>query len=180
MEAGTSQIHLANIDLEKILRFAVTTVLPAAAAGSVEVEVSCGQGPPMRGDADRIEQLFENLLSNAVKFTPARGKVTVRAIPRYDAWMVEIADTGIGIPRAEQQMLYNRFSRGSNIGRAGIGGNRLGLSIARAIVDMHGGTLSIRSKVGLGTTVTVHLRSEPSSRSNEGLSPGAAIDRTSE
>jgi len=86
MEAGNLPTQLADIDMAEILRFAERTVLPAAAASSVEIDVTCGQGPPLRGDPDRIEQLFENLLSNSVKFTPAGGKVTVRAVPRYDDW----------------------------------------------------------------------------------------------
>jgi len=179
MEAGNLPTQLADIDMAEILRFAERTVLPAAAASSVEIDVTCGQGPPLRGDPDRIEQLFENLLSNSVKFTPAGGKVTVRAVPRYDDWKVEIADTGIGIPRAEQKMLYSRFFRGSNVRRVGIPGNGLGLSIARAVVDMHGAKLSIFSRVGVGTTVTVHLPAQRSSRPDPRSSlqrPGLGAD----
>lgn len=161
MEAGTSSFTPGEVDVEEVLRFALSTVQPAAASASVEVDISCGRGPTVRGDPHRVEQLFENLLTNAVKFTPAGGRVSVRAVSRYDDWKVEITDTGIGIPRDEQKMLFSRFFRGSNVRRVGIGGNGLGLSIAHAIAEMHGGRISIRSKVGVGTTATVYLPTNP-------------------
>ena len=71
---------------------------------------------------------------------------------------MEIYDTGIGIPEDEQTLLFSRFFRASNARRRGLPGSGLGLSVARAIVDLHGGTIAVRSVVGSGTTVTVCLR----------------------
>ncbi len=161
MESRTFPLHLVPVDLPELLGGVVRTVAPAAEANTIELvtDIVRDSGSVLEGDADRLEQLFENLLSNAVKFTPPQGQVTVRAAPAGDGWEVEIADTGIGIPEQEQELLFTRFYRGTNARQRGLPGSGLGLSIARAIAVTHGGTMSVRSAMGEGTTVLVRLGS---------------------
>jgi signal transduction histidine kinase len=98
-----------------------------------------------------------NLDGNAVKYPPAGGRVGVALVAETDAVVIEVADTGIGIPPEEQERLFTRFFRSSLAQQQAIPGSGLGLSIARAIVDQHGGTMSVESEPGQGTTFRVRL-----------------------
>jgi signal transduction histidine kinase len=158
MESRTFPLNVTPVDVPTTIRHAEQTITPVATAHAIEVVVDAVDGPPLQGDGDRLEQLFENLLSNAVKFTPPEGRVTVHAMPSAAGWEIEISDTGMGIPEDEQTLLFSRFFRASNARRRGLPGSGLGLSVAKAIVDLHGGTIVVRSVVGSGTTVTVCLR----------------------
>ncbi|MGH9110079.1 MAG: PAS domain-containing sensor histidine kinase [Acidimicrobiales bacterium] len=168
LESRVLPLVVGPVDVGQVLGQAVSSVGPEAAGKSVRIDVDAPtDGAPasgaggerrLRGDAARLVQLFENLLSNAVKFTPSGGTISVVARKLDDGWAVEVNDTGIGIPGDEIELLFGRFFRGSNARARGIPGTGLGLSVARAIVDRHRGTISVRSVVGVGTTVTVMVR----------------------
>ena len=98
-----------------------------------------------------------NLVGNAVKFTPVGGRVRVALRVDDDGIVIEVSDTGIGIPRHEQERLFSRFFRSTLAQEQAIPGSGLGLSIAHAIVEKHGGTMSVESEPGTGTTFSVHL-----------------------
>jgi signal transduction histidine kinase len=117
--------------------------------------------PAVHGDRERVLQLIGNLLSNALKFTPAGGRVTVRAFAHEGRAVVEVDDTGAGIPRAEQARLFERFFRSSTATARAAPGTGLGLVIAKAIVEAHGGTIVVRSEAGEGTIVRVELPPGP-------------------
>jgi signal transduction histidine kinase len=102
-------------------------------------------------------QLLDNLISNAIKFTPEGGRVDVRLAANDGLVRVEVADTGIGISPAEQARLFERFFRASSATERHIPGTGLGLYIANAIVDAHGGRIDVRSAPGEGTTFVVEL-----------------------
>lgn len=157
MESRTFPLEIGPVDVPARLRVAVRTMVALAAEHQVHLVADLEEGPPLPGDADRLDQLFENLLSNAVKFTPPGGRVEVAAGPVEGEWVVRVADDGIGIPEDEQPYLFSRFFRASNARRRGLPGSGLGLSIVRAIVDLHGGSISVSSEVGRGTTVQVRL-----------------------
>ena len=114
---------------------------------------------PVEGDADRLKQVLINLIGNAVAFTTETGAITLRALRRGDKAIIEVEDTGSGIDPADLPRLFERFYRGdkSRVRRADGGGNGLGLSIARAIVEAHGGTIGARSTSGMGTTFTIEF-----------------------
>ena len=109
--------------------------------------------PPVRGDAARLGQVFINLLHNAVKFSPDGGDVTVTVRLEAGHVISEVADQGVGIPRAAQARIFERFYK---VDRARVrgetGGTGLGLSIARHIIDQHGGTIGVESTEGVGST----------------------------
>ncbi len=115
---------------------------------------------PFRGDQNAIERVVVNLLSNAVKFTPDPGQVWLRLGLEED-WLavIEVSDTGIGIPADEQHLLFSRFFRSSSATDHAVPGTGLGLSITRTIVQQHEGTISVRARPGGGTTFTVRLPS---------------------
>ena len=115
----------------------------------------------LSADRDRLAQLVANLLSNAIKFTPEGGRVTVRTFVDGGCAVVEVADTGIGIPAGEQDRLFQRFFRSSTATAQAIPGTGLGLVISRAIVEAHGGTMTVTSQAGAGTCFRVELPLEP-------------------
>ena len=113
--------------------------------------------PYILADRDRMEQVVMNLIGNAVKYTPEGGSVTVTTgTEGGEAWL-RVADTGIGIPENELGRIFERFARVDKARSREMGGTGLGLAIAREIVDLHGGTIDISSRVGEGTVITVRL-----------------------
>ncbi len=113
--------------------------------------------PPVCGDAHRLVQVIDNLLSNALKFTPGEGCVTVAAHASASTVSVEVSDTGIGIPVAEQAHLFDHFYRATGATARAIPGSGLGLSVAQAIVAAHGGAISVTSREGVGSTFRIEL-----------------------
>ncbi len=112
---------------------------------------------PLYADARAVKQILLNVLTNAVKFTPSGGRITVSASIKNGAHVVKITDTGIGIPEENLWKLTQPFEKGHAdpyVAQDGVG---LGLAITKSLVDLHDGTLDIKSKVGEGTTVTVTL-----------------------
>lgn len=158
LESGPGRTAAGKVDLPEVVRQAVSSIQPVADAKGVTVEVRDAAGPAVLGDADRVGQLVDNLLTNAVKFTPAGGRVDVTVCPVDGGWRLAVADTGIGIPAAEQPHLFERFFRASNARRQAAPGSGLGLTIVRLVAARHGGRVDIQSEEGSGTTVTVLLR----------------------
>ena len=107
-------------------------------------------------------QVIDNLISNALKFTPVGGRVEVRAFERGGRVRVEVCDTGHGMSRQEQERLFERFYRTSKAQVDAVPGVGLGLSIAKAIVEAHGGTIGCASSEGEGSTFSIELPLAPS------------------
>jgi signal transduction histidine kinase len=161
LRGGALRIHRAPVlpdapfaDAERMLR-------PLAEAAGLALRVEgAGTGAPVALDAPRVVQLLSNLVGNAVKFTPPGGTVTVRwavvsaTEQGAGALVASVADTGPGIAADELPHLFTAFWRGDRRGRRGVG---LGLWIARAIAEAHGGELRVESQPGAGTTFTFTL-----------------------
>jgi signal transduction histidine kinase len=117
--------------------------------------------PALRGDADQLRRVLLNIVENALKFTPPGGYVELRAANEKQGWvMLEIQDTGAGIPPETLPHVFERFYRADSSRTrqsSQMGGSGLGLSLARELVEAHGGTIAISSSVGQGTTVTLRL-----------------------
>ena len=113
--------------------------------------------PLVRGDIVRISQILNNLLSNAHKYTPPGGTITISAAPEGEMLRVSVADTGVGLTEEEQSHLFTRFYRAKNSATQDVGGTGLGLSITRMLVEMHGGTITVQSQPGKGSTFSFTL-----------------------
>jgi signal transduction histidine kinase len=114
-------------------------------------------GVRVRGDAQRLRELLLILLDNAYKYTDEGGSVTVRVVREDSAARLSVADSGRGIPAADQPHIFDRFYRVDKARSRELGGTGLGLAIARWITEAHGGTITLVSEPGRGTTVTVEL-----------------------
>jgi signal transduction histidine kinase len=113
-------------------------------------------------DRTRIMQVINNLLSNAIKYSPQGGRVEARALQRAGGVLIEVADEGIGIPEDEYALIFEPFRRSEGFGWA-IPGVGIGLSVAKRIVEAHGGTISVQSLVGAGSTFRAWLPHRPPS-----------------
>lgn len=113
--------------------------------------------PPYYGNSDRMEQVITNVITNAIKYTPDGGKIFVSTMFMYDAIVVKVKDTGIGIPEEELTHIFERFYRVDKARSRQMGGTGLGLAIAKEIVEAHSGTISIKSVPDFGTDVIITL-----------------------
>jgi PAS domain S-box-containing protein len=155
--AGTLALARSNFDLARVVRQCALASAPAASARGIQLLCSADSALPISGDPTRIGQVIDNLVSNALKFTPAGGRVELRASQHDGDARIEVADTGMGIPAAEQRHLFDRFFRAERAQAEAIAGAGLGLTIAKAIVDAHNGRIGYTSTEGSGTTFTVDL-----------------------
>jgi signal transduction histidine kinase len=162
VEAGRMELELATFDLRLALDNALTLIRERAARHglTVSLHVEPGVGEIV-GDERKVKQVLLNLLSNAVKFTPAGGRIDVRAAPAGDAVEIAVADTGIGIAPSDQEAIFEEFRQvGTDYARKREG-TGLGLALARRFVELHGGRLQVRSEPGRGSTFTVTLPRRP-------------------
>ena len=161
LDVNGLQLHFAETDVVAVVREAVESVAPLARSRTLELKTELQSVPPVTGDAERLTQLVGNLISNALKFTPQGGRVTARTFTDGRWAVIEVEDTGIGIPEGEQSRLFQRFFRSSTATEQAIPGTGLGLVISRAIAEAHGGRISVDSKPGVGTCFRVELPLEP-------------------
>jgi signal transduction histidine kinase len=143
---------------QELVDQAVAAARPFAEVQQITLCAVVGDVPEVAGDRARLAQLLDNLISNALKFTPPGGRVEVR-LSSTDAGstVVEVADTGIGIPKAEQDKTFERFYRASAATKNAIAGTGLGLAIVKLTAEAHGGTVSVESNEGEGSTFRVVL-----------------------
>jgi signal transduction histidine kinase len=147
-------IHKRPVELDEALMDVYNSAL-VIAGDKVDIVLDGVEPVSVEGDADRLKQLMLNLVDNAVKFTPEGGTVSLRLSVRDGAALVEVSDSGIGIPPEEQQAIFERFHRvEASRSRRGTG---LGLAICTWIVDQHGGEINVRSQLGKGSTFTIRL-----------------------
>jgi hypothetical protein len=106
---------------------------------------------------EALRQVVANLLDNAIKYTPEGGRVWLRALADSRDAVIEVEDTGIGIPEGDLEMLFSRFFRAAQAREAAVPGSGLGLSIAKSIAELHGGRISATSVYGTGSTFRVEF-----------------------
>ena len=157
IEAGRMTLSPEWVALSTIVEECLTVVHPSSIEGKVDL-IQCGNANiSVFADKRALKQVLINLLSNAIKFTPAGGKVVLRAYRYRGSLRIAIADTGVGIAKHEIGRLGKPFEQVGNQLTKGHKGTGLGLAISRSLVEMHGGKLDIKSRVGEGTTVTCIL-----------------------
>ena len=147
IESGGLRLHPESLSLREAISDAVSSIKPHAEARSVHIDSDDPDDLHVIADPIRLRQILYNLLSNAVKFTAAGGKVTVKTWRKGAAVRITVADTGIGMSRQEQAQIFERFYQVSNTS----GGTGLGLAICKQLVEMHGGSISVESELGIGS-----------------------------
>jgi len=157
IEAGKLALELGLTDLAQLAAECVEAQRPRAAAAEVDVTLELEGPVVLHADRARLGQLLDNLVSNAIKFTLAGGAVRVRVSGSSGAAVLEVSDSGIGIPAQEAEKLFGRFFRASTATSREIQGTGLGLTITKAIAEGHGGRISFASEEGAGTTFRVEL-----------------------
>jgi signal transduction histidine kinase/DNA-binding response OmpR family regulator len=156
VEAG---LDMAKEDtpLTVLARYAVEGLRGSAETKEITLEVDLQEFTPLvNGDPVRLRQMIGNLLDNAIKYTPEHGIVSLTVEAEGDQVILQIRDTGVGIPQADQPFLFDKFFRANNVPED-LPGTGLGLSIVKSIVDNHGGRIWVDSKLGEGATFTVVL-----------------------
>jgi signal transduction histidine kinase/ActR/RegA family two-component response regulator len=157
--SGKVRLDVQRADLANIVQAAVDTVRPAAEAKGIRLHIVLDPlARQVRGDPNRLQQVFWNLLTNAIKFTPKGGRVSV-SLERVNSHLeVNFADTGEGIDAGFLPYVFDRFRQADSAIDRRHGGLGLGLSIVKQLVELHGGTISVKSGgKGLGSTFRVAL-----------------------
>ncbi|GAA4161031.1 hypothetical protein GCM10022286_18010 [Gryllotalpicola daejeonensis] len=167
-------LRIEPTDVSTLLTQSVSAFRPALAESHQKLELHAPQGTVLAHvDAGRVKQVVDNLISNALKYSPESGVITVTLDRDQTSVIIAVADNGRGISKSDQVRLFDRFFRTREVREAAIQGVGIGLTIVKAIVDAHGGTISVQSEPGHGSTFTVRLplRSEATPLSNLPMQP---------
>ncbi|MFQ5988473.1 MAG: sensor histidine kinase [Candidatus Methylomirabilales bacterium] len=159
IEAGKFQLELTAVPLAPLLEEVYRFTHVQATQKEIRLQVEPVQGITVWADADRLRQVWLNLIDNALKFTPAGGQVTMRATPQPAKGQVlcEVVDTGIGIPQAKQQRIFEKFTQADGSTTRKYGGTGLGLAITKHLVGLMGGDIGVESVEGEGARFLFHL-----------------------
>jgi signal transduction histidine kinase len=156
LEAGLLQIDRRPCDVRALLAGCCSDgEREAVVHGSSFSTELCAELPSLYLDGKQIARVFANLIGNAVKFTPRRGAISVASSVQSGCLVVEVCDTGIGIPQEDLPRIFNKYFRAS--GAQGFKGTGLGLTISKAIVEAHGGRIAVESAEGKGSRFSVLL-----------------------
>lgn len=152
IEAGKLEYQFSPVSLLELIEGCAETALLKATRKQIALETDVPPDfPPVRGDATLLREVLQNLLDNAIQYTPEGGRIRVAVSARPREAIVCVTDTGIGIPLADQERIFERFYRVDAARSREAGGTGLGLSIAKHIVEVHGGRLRVESEVGAGS-----------------------------
>lgn len=165
VEAGTLKVHLQPLNLVAFCQEIVEGFQESTAHTFTHIISRSFVDRPISLDPNLLNQLLSNLLSNAIKYTPEPGNILLDMRYQEDQVVFVVQDSGIGIPQEELTSILNPFHRASNVGN--IAGTGLGLAIAKHCIDLHGGSITIASEVGVGTTITVTLPLQSATTLNE-------------
>jgi len=157
LEAGEALQQSKPFDLSELSATTAEQMCLLAEDKGIEVTCDSPSGVIVEGDKARLKQVIVNLLDNAIKYTPEGGRVVVRVRTEDSKAVLEVADTGIGIPTEAVSRVFDRFYRVDKARARHLGGAGLGLAIVKSICSAHGGSVDLESKEGQGTCVVVRL-----------------------
>lgn len=158
ISSGKLQLDLARLDLAELVGFAVDAKRPSAEAKQLELSASLERVGYVLGDQQRLQQVVYNLLGNAIKFTPSGGRIHVALSANGSNARLIVADTGIGIDPELLPHVFERFRQADSAKPSRHGGLGLGLPIARHLIELHHGTISVHSqRPEPGTTIVIEL-----------------------
>ena len=175
-EAGEMPLNLQDLPLTEVLERAVAGYRSYALTQGIDLTIDLADDLPIvPHDPQRMEQVMGNLLSNAIRYTPAGGKVAIRAEASEQEMIIRVSDTGPGIPEEDLEKVFHRFYRVDAARSREDGGSGLGLAIAKSIIERHGGSIRVESVEGEGSTFVICLSSK-SDRTGARDMPDAQID----
>lgn len=153
IEAGKLQFDFRTVELREIVNLEEQAAQAAAAKKGIHLSIApfSPKNLRVRGDVGLLREVLSNLFDNAIQYTPPGGRVSVTAESNGSFAVVTVADTGIGIPKAEQARIFERFYRVDDARSREAGGTGLGLAIAKHVVESHGGRIWVESSVGEGS-----------------------------
>lgn len=160
LEAGKTVLTLSDFSLGHLAQQSLQLVQDEAIASNVTLRLDLRLPPQwdrFRADPRRVQQILLNLLSNAVKFTPAGGRVTLRAFTDEHAAVLQVQDTGIGISEPQRSQLFHKFQPLDASYHRQYTGAGVGLALTKQLVELHGGSISVESTLGVGSVFTVQL-----------------------
>lgn len=158
LESGRAHLDIAPLDMRELVDETLAVIMPECEQAGITLRNEIAPGTPHAlADSDRVTQVLLNLLDNARRHTPAGGTLTVGARPTGKLLAIWVSDTGTGIDPADLPNIFERFYRADRSRTGATGGSGLGLSIVKAIITAHGGTITAESQVGKGTRVTFTL-----------------------
>lgn len=157
IESGAMRYNFAPTDLLSILGPVLEEAKLIALRKNISLTVTSAPIPRVKGDAEKLPQVFSNLLSNAIKYTPNKGTVHVEIGPSKFGVRVSVTDSGVGIAPEDLPNIFTKFYQAKNADKASTRGTGVGLALVKALVEAHGGRVFAESTVGSGTTFTVEL-----------------------
>jgi len=156
IEAGYMTLEVGRIEVNELLESVMTLTRERARSQNLSLTMSCPAGlDAIEADERRLKQALFNLISNAIKFTPSGGSVRLDARLDDGDLILGVTDTGVGIPAADHERVFEKFERGSPYSRES--GAGLGLSLVKSLIELHGGSIAIASEPGSGTTILCRL-----------------------
>ncbi len=164
IEAGRLELNYETVDLRAALLAVLPVVKPRARDKRIRISTFLPTDlPPVWADPGKLNQILLNLLTNGVKYTHENGSVSVEARPQGELVEIWVTDTGIGISKEDQERIFHRFTQVDSSATRTQGGTGLGLAITRELVELHGGTLRVQSKLGKGSSFifTMPISSKP-------------------
>ena len=158
IEAGKLELQLQSLAIREVIAPCLETTRPQADQKKIVLEADYSPDlPAVKGDAVSLQQALQNLIDNAVHYSPPGGRILVRAYIEGSNLVISVSDHGPGIPKTEQERIFERFYRADAARSREAGGTGLGLSIAKHLVEAHKGRIQVQSEVGVGSTFSILL-----------------------
>ena len=173
LEAGTIALQRTALDLVPLIQGVAGLLRPQLEAKGQRLILDFTPALPAAwGNAERVTQILTNLLANAHTYTPPEGSITITARGEEGRVRVSVQDTGIGLSPEDQAQLFTPFFRAQHAATQGVGGTGLGLAITRALVELHGGAITVISMPGWGSTFSFTLPTQEPEETTADAAPG--------
>lgn len=157
-EAGQLQLEIRPVTFAGIIDPCIETTRVKAAQKGLKLEVQCmADSPVLMGDSRSLQGVLQELLDNAIRYSSAGGEIRINTAVNRSEAIISVSDTGIGIPKMDQERIFERFYRTDPARSRESGGTGLGLSIAKHLIEAHGGHIQVASEVGKGSTFSIYL-----------------------